>query len=138
MKAWQRAFTSAIVTLALPASPALAKRGHKRHKSEAVQRAPAVQQSGYDLAGGGPALAAGAATARDLPQRSVRNRAAAPAEPTVDMWANLPNPSMSLRAGKRGPVIELGAFSGDMRPLRSDNLAYDDGTVAHVTMAWRF
>ena len=45
---------------------------------------------------------------------------------------------MSYRTGRRGPVIELGAFGQALRPLPDEQAPFDDASFAHLSLAWKF
>ncbi len=138
MRTSYRALLAALVMLAFPASPALAKREAINQESGVAQPAPALRQTGYDLAPESPTLASNSKPQRSPAARPQRHRAAVKQVPTADLWANLPSPSMSYQAGKRGPLIQLGAFGGGMQPLRKQRDAPGNGTIAHFIVAWNF
>ena len=123
MKAWHRTLVGVLIVLALPAGPASAERGPAASETEGSEPAPPFRQSGYYLSHGAAVLAPGASMTHRAGANLQRHRAAIGAGPATDPWAGLPNPSMSYRAGKRGPVIQLGAFGG---------------ALAHVSLDWDF
>jgi hypothetical protein len=137
----------ALVLGAFLSSPAQARGAHRHlyrhHHQPAADRATpapaisAVAGNRYDLAATRrPHVIASLAENRKAPYAG--ERTLAPSDLDADFWAGLPNPSMTYRAGKRGPVVELGAMAADIQPIPGATIARDDSSLAHVSMAWKF
>ncbi len=96
--------------------------------SEAVSALP---QADFALRAGNPATTTLATnrTAREFKPMSQRSRDAAGKLVGEGAGPELPTTAVNYKAGKRGPVFEVGAFGGTVKPKPR---------LVHVALDWNF
>ena len=111
----------AFAMLSVPATPALA----------GTEAATALASADFALTAAKPALTGLTASRadREFKPMSQRSRDAAGKVVGEGTGPELPTTAVNYKAGKRGPVFEVGAFGGTVKPKPK---------LVHVALDWNF